>query len=193
MVYIASFSENEATIIRLEQELIGLIETHQREKNRLMENLQQARQQLSDDLDNWKSTHLVTAPVPGILTLTRYWSENQILDAGAVLATIVPEARTEIIGRAMVNSSGIGKVKVDHTVNIKLSGFPYTEFGLLKGRVRSVSLAPEPEGYVIGIELSNGMTSSYQERLRFIQQMDGKAEIITEIQHLLQKLISRLL
>lgn len=156
-----------------------------------MENLQQARQQLSDDLDNWKSTHIVTAPVSGILTLTRYWSENQILDAGAFLATIVPEARTEIIGRAMVNSSAI--VKVDQTVNIKLSGFPYTEFGLLKGRVRSVSLVPEPEGYVIGIELSNGMTSSYQERLRFIQQMDGKAEIITENQRLLHKLISRLL
>ena len=42
------------------------------------------------------------------------------------------------------------------------------------------------------IELSEGMTSSYRENLKFIQQMDGTAEIITREMRLITRLINPL-
>jgi len=66
------------------------------------------------------------------------------------------------------------------------------EFGMLKGRVRSISLVPEANGYIAEIELSEGMTSSYRENLKFIQQMNGSAEIVTKEMRLITRLINPL-
>ena len=77
-------------------------------------------------------------------------------------------------------------------VHMKLSGFPYLEFGILKGTVSSISLVPEKEGYIAGIDLDDGMTTSYQQQLKFIQQMDGTAEIITKKMRLITRLINPL-
>lgn len=42
-----------------------------------------------------------------------------------------------------VSSSGFGKVQRGQEVNVKLNGFPYMEFGILKGLVKSISQVPE--------------------------------------------------
>lgn len=188
--YEASFPEHKASIKRSETELSTLVKTKRTELLSLEEQLRQTRQKLVENIDLWKSQNIITAPARGILTLTKYWSTNQVLNTGESLATIVPPEQAEIIGRAMVDSQGIGRIKTGQGVNIKLSGFPPLEHGTLSGRVRSVSLVPEDEGYVVGIELSNGMTSTYKDRLKFIQEMDGTAEIITESKRLIYKLLS---
>ena len=67
------------------------------------------------------------------------------------------------------------------------------EYGMLKGVIRSISLVPDSRGYIAEIELINGMSSSYhRENLKFIQQMDGTAEIITKEMRLLTRLINPL-
>lgn len=190
IAYKASFYEHETALVKLKQKLNQLMISHAKERSSLTEALNQARLKLVENINSWESEYLIRAPDSGKLTLTKYWSKNQILRNGDVFATIVPEEEAEIIGRALVNSQGIGKVKLGQMVNIKLSGFPALEYGTLKGRVKSISLVPEEQAYVVGIELSNGMTSSYQERLKFIQEMDGTAEIITESKRLLYKLLS---
>lgn len=190
IAYQASFYEHETALIKLKQKLNQLVISHAKELSSLTEALSQARLKLVENINSWESEHIIRAPSSGKLTLTKYWSKNQMLSNGEVFATIVPEGKVEIIGRALVNSQGIGKVKLGQMVNIKLSGFPALEYGTLKGKVKSISLVPQEQAYVIGIELSNGMTSSYQERLKFIQEMDGTAEIIIESRRLLYKLLS---
>ena len=67
------------------------------------------------------------------------------------------------------------------------------EYGMLKGVIRSISLVPDSRGYIAEIELSNGMSSSYhRENLKFIQQLDGTAEIITKEMRLITRLINPL-
>ena len=115
-----------------------------------------------------------------------------MINAGERLATIIPNEETIIIARAFIPSSGLGKVEPGQKVNIKLSGFPYLEYGVLTGVVNTISLIPEEEGYVAEIKLSDGMKSSYSETLIFIQQMDGTADIITEETRLIYRLINPL-
>lgn len=188
--YEASFTEHEAAIITLNEKLQTLSFNFNEECRRLKKQADLSREKLKEQIDLWKSQHLIVAPRKGRLTFTKYWSTDQVLKAGETLATIVPQEATEIIGRATVSAEGIGKVKKDQMVNIKLSGFPSLEYGTLLGSVRSVSMVPEDNGYVVGIALSNGMTSTYKESLKFIQEMSGTAEIITESKRLLYKLVS---
>ena len=83
-------------------------------------------------------------------------------------------------------------MEVGQRVNIKLAGFPYMQFGMLKGRIRTISLVPDEKVYIAEIELVEGMTSSYKEHLKFIQQMNGTAEIVTKDLRLIYRFINPL-
>jgi hypothetical protein len=92
----------------------------------------------------------------------------------------------------VVPSSGIGKIGPGQPVNIKLSGYPYLQHGMLTGHIRSVSLVPEQEGYIAEIGLEKGMLSSYSEQLKLVQEMDGTAEIITKEMRMIYRFINPL-
>jgi HlyD family secretion protein len=81
-------------------------------------------------------------------------------------------------------------VKVGQSVNIKLSGFPYLEYGMVRGVVNSISLVPSGDSYIIDLKLPSGLTTLYGKQLDFTQNMQGTAEIITDDLRLLQKIIN---
>jgi HlyD family secretion protein len=83
-----------------------------------------------------------------------------------------------------------GNVKPDQDVNIKLSGYPYLEYGMIRGKIKAKSLVPAGDAYVIEIELPNGLTTLYNRKLDFNQNMQGNAEIITDDMRLLQKIVN---
>jgi HlyD family secretion protein len=83
-----------------------------------------------------------------------------------------------------------GEVKTGQDVNIKLSGYPYLQFGIVRGRVKSKSLVPSGDAYIIDIDLPAGLTTLYGRKLDFTQNMQGTAEIITEDIRLLRKIIN---
>ncbi len=61
---------------------------------------------------------------------------------------------------------------------------------MLKGEVRSISLLPSGDEYIIEISLTEGLKTLYGINLKFTQKMQGTAEIITEDVRLLQKIIN---
>ena len=75
-------------------------------------------------------------------------------------------------------------------VFIKLSSYPYLEYGMLKGKVKSISLLPSGDEYIIEISLPEGLRTLYGINIEFTQKMQGTAEIITEDVRLLQKIIN---
>ena len=112
--------------------------------------------------------------------------------AGERVATVVPGKVESIICRAEVSSTDIAKVETGQPVHIKLSGFPYMEHGMLAGQVKSISLVPEEDGYIVEIGLREGMVSNYSEQLKLVQEMDGTAEIITREMRMIYRFINPL-
>ena len=165
---------------------------HERELSEFRLALDESKQNLENAIHQWEEKYLVTSPLKGKLTFTSIWSVNQEVKIGELIATVIPLEKSAIIAKAVIPPSGFGKVEIGQRVNLKLDGFPYMEFGMLKGRVRSISLVPEANGYIAEIELSEGMTSSYRENLKFIQQMNGSAEIVTKEMRLITRLINPL-
>ena len=188
----ASVSNVEVSLLQLKESLLELRLTRENDLKRYQSELDEMLVTLQSQINDWFENYVLTSPIEGKITLTNYWSENQVINAGERLATIVPDEETIIIARAFVPSSGLGKVETGQKVHIKLSGFPYMEYGILTGRVNTISLVPEQEGYVAEIELEEGMKSTYKETLKFIQQMDGTADIITEETRLIYRFINPL-
>ncbi len=188
----ASLKNTESSVLQLNASRIELEMQYEKELAQFRLDQDEVWQNLENTVHQWEEKYLVSSPVCGKISFTSVWSENQEIKAGELIATVIPDREMAIVAKAVIPTTGFGKVEVGQKVNIKLSGFPYIQFGMLKGRIRSVSMVPEEKGYVAEIELTEGMTSSYRENLRFIQQMDGTAEIITKDLRLIYRFINPL-
>ena len=73
-------------------------------------------------------------------------------------------------------------------MNIRLESYPDTEFGTLTGKVISISLIPDSEGfYLIDVSLPKKLITSYHKEIEFKQEMRGIAEIVTEDLRLIER------
>lgn len=188
----ASLRNTESSILQVQGSNVELLMQFEKELAQFRLELDESRQNLENQIHQWEEKYLVSSPINGKITYTSVWSENQEVKAGELIGTVIPQGDLTIIAKAIIPTTRFGKVEIGQRVNIKLAGFPYMEYGMLKGRILTVSLVPEEKGYVAEIELEKGMTSSYKENLKFIQQMDGTAEIVTKELRLIHRFINPL-
>ncbi len=160
------------------------------EKMKLVSALNENWQNLRAEMRIWEITYLLVSPVDGTVTFTKYWSKNQSVMVDEPVLSVVPENAGDFIGRINLNMQRSGKVKVGKPVNIKLSGYPYLEFGMVRGIVRSKSMVPSGDSYIIEVALPDGLTTLYGKKLDFNQNMQGTAEILTDDLRLIQKIIN---
>jgi len=195
-------SKLELQQVRLEQSqnIISLAE-----KNQLLQDYrikrEEERQNMNSLLDEtflnlkaqiniWRNNYLLITPVEGTVSFTKFWSENQSVVKDEPVISIVPLEPGDFVGRINLRMQRSGKVKPGQTVNIKLSGYPYLEYGMVRGIVKSKSLVPASDAYIIEIDLPSGLTTLYGKKLDFTQNMQGTAEILTDNLRLLQKVIN---
>ena len=179
----------QSNILNLEKQLTDLTIQYDNELNEYQLQFNEQKDQLLAQIKLWKEKYILSTPINGKITFTKYWSENQNITTGDRLATVIPDDSMRIIGRITIPSSGLAKVKEGQQVNVKLNGFPYMEYGVLKGRLSSLSAIPEEEGYMAEVIFPDGLISSYANKFRFIQQMDGTAEIVTKDARLIERFV----
>ncbi|MCB0553948.1 MAG: HlyD family efflux transporter periplasmic adaptor subunit [Phaeodactylibacter sp.] len=149
---------------------------------------------LDSELELWKQSYLVTSPITGRVSLTRVWGPQQFVQANEAVATVVPGAGAgEIVGKAALPTFNSGKVKPGMRTNIQLDGYPYQEFGVLQGQVKSIALVPDQETYLLEISLPDSLTTSYHRTIPFTQELPGQARIITEDRRILQRVFDQLI
>lgn len=80
---------------------------------------------------------IVCAPVAGAVQGLVGVSEGTFVGAGQVIASVSPEDR--LLVEALVTSRDIGLVRRDQPVRMQIDAFPYTQWGLLEGRVVAIA------------------------------------------------------
>ena len=146
---------------------------------------------LNAQINFWRNDYLLISPVEGTVTFTKFWSENQSVMKDEPVLSIVPFETGDIVGRINLKMQRSGKVLTGQKVNIKLSGYPYLEYGMVRGIVETKSLVPAGDAYIIEVGLPSGLTTLYGRKLDFTQNMQGNAEIITDDDlRLLQRVIN---
>ena len=187
-----ALKSNEATLLKLKESKVDLQLQFENEIEQHHLALHENYQLLRASIDNWKDRYLIVTPIKGKITFTNFWNTNQVIKSNERLATVIPTTKTKIIARAMIAPANLGKVEKGQLVYIKLSGYPFMEYGMLKGIIKSISLVPEKNAFVAQIELSGGMNSTYKQKLKFVQEMDGTAEIVTKKVRLIYLIINPL-
>ncbi len=183
-------SQTNITLEEKKQLLQDYIIKRDEEKQNLISLLHEAFLNLEAQIKIWENKYELVTPVDGIAAFTKFWNENQSVTVDQPVLNVVPENEGDYIGRITLSMERSGKVRVSQAVNIKLSGFPYLEYGIVRGIVKSKSLVASGDAYIIELNLPQGLTTLYGKKLEFTQNMQGQAEIITENQRLLQKIVN---
>ena len=147
-----------------------------------------AYEALIAQINVWKQNYLMITPIEGIVNQTGVSRNNQYVNTGEALFTIMPLHHTCPEGKALLPINGAGKVKIGQRVNVHINNFPDQEFGYLIGKIKSISNILNTDGYyVVEIEFPNGLVTSYGNSLPTTQQMMGTADIITADLRLIER------
>jgi len=191
-----TLANTQMQINQLDQQILDLQLQDNKDLSSQKIAIEEALNNLKSEIGKWEQAYLVRTPIKGKITYTKVWSKNQNVQTGEIVATIIPQNETKIIGKLEIPSQGMGKVKAGQAVNIKIDNFPHMEFGLLKGIVKNISLVPTQTEkgafYTAEIEIPQGMQSNYGKKMAFNQEMTGTAEIITEDVRLLERFLNPL-
>jgi HlyD family secretion protein len=178
-------------LLQLRQAARDLQHDHLREHRQLRTSLRRAVDNLRSRVLGWEQQFVIAAPVAGTVSLMRYWAEHQNVVAGDNVAAVVPSDRGEPIGRIHLPLQGAGKVRTGQTVNVKFYHFPYEDYGVVQGVVRSKSLVPDGDSYLVTVGFPDGLTTNVGFEVPNAQAMKGVAEIVTDDIRLLTRLLVR--
>jgi len=191
-----NITQSKIQVNQLNQQILDLKLQETQEQNRQEIAIREAYKNLISQIQKWEQTYVIKSPISGCVTFTNVWSKNQNVQSGQTVATVIPKNETDIIGKLEIPAMGIGKVKLGQIVNIKFDNFPYMEFGMLKGKIKSISLIPTvtDKGSIYSAEVlfPNKLISNYGKTLAFSQEMTGTAEIITDDTKLLHRFFNPL-
>lgn len=163
---------------------------NQKESSTLERNQMQAFYQLKKTIKDWELNYVLKSAIEGKISFLQLWAENQTVNAGDNVFTIIPTHEKGYIGKAKALSQNSGKIKIGQEVIIRLTNFPEREFGILKGKVTAISLTPDKEGnLLIDISLPKGLQTSYHKKITFRQEMNGTADIITNDLRLTERIL----
>ena len=160
------------------------------ESKQYIQSIQQAHKTLSNSINIWKNTYLIKTPIDGRVTFTNTREINQNVVSGDVVMTVVPEKESELVGTIILPMHGAGKVRQGQEINIKFDSYPYMEYGMVKGIVKSISLVPAESNYIVEVAFPNGLRTNYNYTLNFWQEMSGSAEIITDDLRLIERFLN---
>jgi multidrug resistance efflux pump len=161
-----------------------------KEEVNLDRNMAQSFYQLKKIIKDWELAYTLKSSISGVVTFLQVWTENQTINAGDNVFSIIPDVRNNFVGKVKAPVHNSGKIKVGQTVNIRLVNYPDREFGVLRGKIQNISLVPDKDGnLLLDVGLSNGLQTSYMKKIIFRQEMKGSAEIVTEDLRLLERIL----
>lgn len=138
---------------------------------------------LMNNRDDLEHLEIIKASVGGMF----YQQNPDVASNNLELGFIVPQNQVHIV-HGKLPIEGIGKVEIGHHVILKLDAFPYREFGVIEGRVKSVSPSFDDNSFDVAISLANGLQTQNGKKITLPMRLKGKAEIMTNDKSLLKRI-----
>jgi multidrug resistance efflux pump len=161
-----------------------------KEEVNLESNKMQAFYQLKKVIKDWELAYVLQSSVTGKVSFLQIWTANQTITAGDAIFAVIPTLEKGYVGKLKAPALNSGKIQVGQAVNIRLTNFPDSQYGMLNGKINNISLTPDKDGNLwIDVVLPKKLETSYRKIIPFQQEMSGSAEIVTEDLRLTERLL----
>lgn len=188
----AAIIQNNLIIKEKDGLILQLLQSEEEDQAENYRNIRSAISNLESLLDQWKTAYVVQAPVAGKVNFSQVINAGQFMEAGSTLFSISSgnsSGQLSAIGK--LAGPGAGKVKTSLPVFIRLTGFPYKEFGEVEGKVEQIGLVPASENgvayYQVDISLTDGLETNFGQKIKFRHELPGVARVITADKSLIQR------
>jgi membrane fusion protein (multidrug efflux system) len=125
-------------------------------------------------LDHAIETRVIRAPITGRIGSVAEFRTGSVVQEAQVLGTIVPPGLPRVV--ALFPASAIGRLQPGQDAQVRLDGFPWTQYGTLKATVASVG--NEASGGCIRVELR--LAPDQGSPIRLEHGLAGCAEVVVE-------------
>jgi hypothetical protein len=183
---------NDVRITEKQAAVSALEQTRSEERINAMQELEEAAGRALARLKAWEQAHVVLAPVDGEVSLHKYWSENQYVRAGDEIMSLVPASQRACVGRVLLSEEGAASVRSGQIARVRFEAYPVVEFGVVEGRVESMSAIPREGKYAVEIGFPVGLTTNEGKKLPLLPNMQGAVEIITSKRTFLSRILQGL-
>jgi HlyD family secretion protein len=177
-------------MVRLEN---AIAELRTQEKEHRLEQqvqLRAALNQLRSSLAQWEKSYVLSAPVEGQISFLQPLKEGGFTEGDALIVT--PKEK-HFYGSLNVPFTGAGKVVPGQQVIIKLTDYPYREYGVLTGRLTELAPVAGESHYLGKVNIQTASRSSFDKTINLKENMSGTAEIVTHDRHLLGRLFEKVI
>jgi len=159
----------------------------------LLKGVLQSFNQLKRAIRDWELQYAFISTMDGKISFIEAWNENQTVNIGDLLFTIIPTGENNYLARLKTPAQNSGKIEAGQRVLIRLQNYPEEEFGMLIGHVKTISFLPDKDGlYAIEVSLPDRLITTYNKEIEFTQEMQGIAEIVTEDLRLIERFFYQL-
>ncbi len=184
--------ENQIAIDDIQQHIEELNSLFLKQKEKFEVSINELLKNLESRIKWWFNNYMLISPIDGTIAFNKLWSKNQLAINENQIFTVIPNEKSQLIGRVTLNNKGAGRVKLGQIVIIKFDSYPYREFGCVIAEVYSKTLVSINGEYIVELKFNNGLHTNYNREIPFCQKMTGTAEIITENISLLERLFNPL-
>jgi len=88
-----------------------------------------------------------------------------------------------------ISQNNIGKVRLGQQVLVKLKGYPFEEFGMIRGRIKYISDIPYKDSVFLSkVDFKTLSASDVKKPIHLKTGMQADAEIITQDATILQRI-----
>ncbi len=126
-------AKGESTLASLRREQQAL----QQRRVELMSQVNQDQKDLNQIETDFQRT-VLRSPTAGKILKLELRNPDQLVRPGETVAQIAPSATTLIV-KAFVPAQDIGKVMIGQTAQLRVSAYPYPDYGVLAGRVQAIA------------------------------------------------------
>jgi hypothetical protein len=145
---------------------------------------------LSADLHT--KTQFIFSPIDGKL-LQNYKSGNW-LSKNSIICAIIPDSIESYYIQALIPHKYFSAVRIGQIVHVELNGYPYSDYGFLKGLIDYISpISLDQKGrtyFNVNIDLPCKMITTLHKSIEYTPGMKGNASIILSEEPLIKRLIS---
>lgn len=185
----SSISQQKEAIEQAKKQVVASEISQEKADVTNLASLFQALDELKRNIHIWKQNYLFEANYNGVFKFQNSWKENQLIKTGDLFATILPLNQTQYFGSLKVPLQNSGKILHNQKVLIKLDNFPFQEYGMLEGRIQTMSTITDQEGnYFVEVIMPKGLKTSYDKEIKFDKELTGSADIITDEIRLVERI-----
>jgi hemolysin D len=178
---LAQFDQKKAEGERTQLDIQEQIQKLEVERTQIQAKLAETRHLLASAQTEFQQRFL-HAPVDGVVLSSAIDHSGEVVQPGQTIAEIAPTS-AELVLSANLPTKEAGFIELGMPTKVKFDSYPYQEYGLISGKVTSISPDTKPdqqlgEVYKIEITLEQNHVIENQEKIYFKPGQTASADII---------------